>query len=197
MGEMERPPTRRQVERRNRILVTAAELAAEGGYEALQMRTLADRSGVALATIYKYFDSKDQVLIQVIRASTIELMDRLGGVAAAGSTPADQVVDVFRRVHRWMDERPKLVAAAIQALNVAAELPPSTGAIVTDRLSDTYVPALQKIDPERLDRIVRTVRYAWRTLMRDWVRELITIDDVNREIADIVHLLLDEVGDGA
>jgi AcrR family transcriptional regulator len=196
MGAIERPPTRRQVERRNRILATASELATEGGYEALQMRTLADRSGVALATIYKYFDSKDQVLIQVIRTSTIELIERLGGVAAAGSTPADQVIDVFRRAHRWMDERPKLVAAAIQALNVAAELPPAAGALVTDQLAKVYVPALQELDPERLDRVVRTLRYVWRTLMRDWVRELISIDDVNREMADIVHLLLDADDDG-
>jgi AcrR family transcriptional regulator len=197
MGAIERPLTRRQVERRDRVLITAAELATEGGYDALQMRTLADRSGVALATIYKYFDSKDQVLIQVIRASTVELIDRLGGVAPAGSTPADQVVDVFRRAHRWMDERPRLVAAAIQALNVASELPPAAGALVTDKLSEVYVPALQKIDPERLDRIVRTLRYSWRTLMRDWVRDLISIDDVNREMADIVHLLLDIDDDGA
>jgi AcrR family transcriptional regulator len=197
MGVGERPPTKRQVERRNRILATAAELAAQGGYEAVQMRTLAERSGVALGTIYKYFDSKDQVLVRVVGASTRELVDRLGSVAAAGSTPADQVVDVFRRAHRWMNERPKLVAASLQALNATAELTPATGAIVTERLADVYVPALQKIEPERLDRIVRTLHYAWRTLMRDWVRGLITIDEVNSEIADIVHLLLDPLDDGA
>jgi hypothetical protein len=96
-----------------------------------------------------------------------------------------------------MDERPKLVAASLQALNTAVETTSATGAIVTDRLADVYVPALQKIEPERLDRIVRTLHYAWRTLMRDWVRAVITIDDVNREIADIVHLLLDPLDDGA
>jgi hypothetical protein len=137
------------------------------------------------------------VLLQVVSDSTRELVDRLGSVAAAGSTPADQVVDVFRRAHRWMDERPKLVAASLQALNAAVEPSPATGAIVTERLADVYVPALQKIEAERLDRIVRTLHYAWRTLMRDWVRELITIDEVNREIADMVHLLLDPLDDGA
>jgi AcrR family transcriptional regulator len=197
MGEGRRPPTRRQVERRARVVATATQLATEGGYDAVQMRTLSERSGVALATIYKYFDSKDQVLIQVIGVSIAELVDRLGSVAAAGSTPADQVVDVFRRTHRWMEERPKLVAAAVTALNVARALPPTAATRVTDRLVDVYVPALQKIDPERLDRIVRTLRYTWRTLMRDWVRDLVTMDDVNREITDIVHLLLDPVdGDG-
>ena len=72
-----------------------------------------------------------------------------------------------------------------------------SNALVTDRLSDVYVPALQKIDPERLDRIMRTLRYAWRTLMRDWVRDLISIDDINREVDDMVHLLLDPLDDGA
>lgn len=192
-----RAPTRRQVERRNRILETAATLAGEGGYDAVQMRTLAERSGVALATIYKYFDSKDQIILEAIGGAAGHLVDRLAAVPAAGSTPADQVVDVFRRTHRWIEERPNLVAASLQAMHLADDAPRSTAAIVTDHLAALYVPALQTIDPERLDRILRTIRYAWRTLMRDWVQGLITMEELNREVSDMVHLLLDPAHDDA
>ena len=45
-----------------RLLAAAAELAAEGGYDAVQMRDVAQRSGVAMATMYRYFSSKENLL---------------------------------------------------------------------------------------------------------------------------------------
>ena len=47
--------TQAQQERRIRILETAMRMAGEGGYEAVQMRAVAEESGVALGTIYRYY----------------------------------------------------------------------------------------------------------------------------------------------
>ena len=55
--------TQAQQERRIRILETAMRLAGEGGYEAVQMRAVAEESGVALGTIYRYYSGKDEMLI--------------------------------------------------------------------------------------------------------------------------------------
>src|SRR5262245_34278010 len=49
-------------ERRVRIIEAVLELAAEGGYEAVQLREISARSGVALRTIYKYFGSREALL---------------------------------------------------------------------------------------------------------------------------------------
>ena len=38
-------------------------MAGEGGYEAVQMRAVAEESGVALGTIYRYYSGKDEMLI--------------------------------------------------------------------------------------------------------------------------------------
>ena len=46
-----------QRERRQRILDATLTLASRGGYEAVQMRAVADRAGVALGTLYRYFPS--------------------------------------------------------------------------------------------------------------------------------------------
>src|SRR4029434_3569150 len=51
--------TNSQEARRQRVILTALELAAEGGYDAVQMRDVAARANVALGTIYRYFSSKD------------------------------------------------------------------------------------------------------------------------------------------
>ena len=54
--------TKSQAARRQRVLVAALELGADGGYDAVQMRDVATTAGVALGTIYRYFSSKDHLL---------------------------------------------------------------------------------------------------------------------------------------
>src|SRR5277367_4404982 len=50
--------TSRQLTRRAKIIEAVIELIADVGAEAVQMRDVAKRSGVALATVYRYFNSK-------------------------------------------------------------------------------------------------------------------------------------------
>jgi hypothetical protein len=46
-----------QRERRKRILDATMAIASKGGYEAVQMRAVADRADVAVGTLYRYFPS--------------------------------------------------------------------------------------------------------------------------------------------
>src|SRR6185437_14664440 len=46
-----------QAGRRDLVVAAATELAETGGYDAVVMKEVADRSGVALATIYRWFAS--------------------------------------------------------------------------------------------------------------------------------------------
>src|ERR1035438_6487256 len=52
-----------QRDRRKRILDATLALASKGGYEAVQMRTVAERANVALGTLYRYFPSKTHLLV--------------------------------------------------------------------------------------------------------------------------------------
>ena len=54
--------TSRQLIRRAKVIEAVIELIADVGAEAVQMRDVAQRSGVALATVYRYFSSKDHLL---------------------------------------------------------------------------------------------------------------------------------------
>ena len=71
--------TANQAARRGRVLDAALELAAEGGYDAVQMRDVAARAQVALGTIYRYFASKDHLLaacqVELWRAQSDRLVD--------------------------------------------------------------------------------------------------------------------------
>jgi AcrR family transcriptional regulator len=108
--------TSSQAARRQRVLVSALELAADGGYEAVQMRDVATRAGVALGTIYRYFPSKDALLAAAMVEWMEDLERRVGHRGPAGETTAERVYDVLRRAVSTMQRQPKLAEAVITAL---------------------------------------------------------------------------------
>ena len=62
----EEPTTSSQRERRRRILDATLALAAKGGYEAVQMRAVAEKAEVAVGTLYRYFPSKVHLLTSAL-----------------------------------------------------------------------------------------------------------------------------------
>jgi len=101
--------------RRKLALRAAREIAAEGGYDAVTMREVARRSGVARATLYRYFSSKDHLLAEVILDVNAELRDELKEHPPCGDTLADRVTDAFARVIRGVQREPKLLTATLRA----------------------------------------------------------------------------------
>src|SRR6476661_10783513 len=86
--------------RKERLIAAATELAAEGGYDQVQMRDVAARAEVALGTLYRHFSSKDQLLLAALADQTTTLGTRLAQRPARGDRPGDRVADVLRRATR-------------------------------------------------------------------------------------------------
>ena len=55
-----------QRDRRRRILDATLALASKGGYDAVQMRTVAEKADVAVGTLYRYFPSKVHLLVSAL-----------------------------------------------------------------------------------------------------------------------------------
>src|SRR5512139_3043865 len=81
--------TKDQQARRDRLIDAAWELARSGGYPAVTMHDVADRAGVARATVYRYFASKDHLVIEVT-ASWMQSLDEALGTLPDGS-PAERL----------------------------------------------------------------------------------------------------------
>src|SRR5918993_3724827 len=111
--------TAEQQDRRRRLIDAAFELGAEGGYEAVQMRDVSVTANVALATIYRYFSSKDDLLAAAMTEWTARLRGRVAQSPPRGATAADQMVDVLHRACKAMERQPKLSEALVRALSSA------------------------------------------------------------------------------
>ncbi|HLU40900.1 MAG TPA: TetR family transcriptional regulator [Microthrixaceae bacterium] len=108
--------TRSQQARRDRMLRVAAELAQEGGWDAVQMREVAQRAEVALGTLYRYFPSKEFLLVSVMIHEIQALADRLAIRPPEGDDPVERVVDVLRRANKALQRQPQVTVAMIRAL---------------------------------------------------------------------------------
>ncbi|MBE1459698.1 AcrR family transcriptional regulator [Nocardiopsis terrae] len=111
--------TRSQTQRRRRIVQTAAALAVRGGVEAMQMRSVAERAGVALGTLYRYFPSKMDLVVAVV-TEELDLLE--GGIVRRPPTAATapgRAVDVLLRATRGLMREPELADALVRSLIMA------------------------------------------------------------------------------
>lgn len=117
--------TSAQALRTERIISVAVELAAEGGYEAVQMREVARHAEIALATLYRYYPSKEALMRGVILSELTSLREDLQQRPARQTTPAGRTGEVFARGFRAMIRNPGLAHAAMSAHQVPLPLSPA------------------------------------------------------------------------
>ena len=90
------------------MLDVTAELALEGGWDAVQMREVAQRADVALGTLYRYFPSKEYLLVSVMISEIEGLADRLAVKPPEGDDPVERVIDVLRRANKALQRQPQV-----------------------------------------------------------------------------------------
>lgn len=104
-----------QQARRARLIDSARELALEGGYPAVTMHDVADRAGVARATVYRYFATKDHLLTEVASAWAHHVTDDIDALAV-GDTPLERLTALLERIVHVAAQEPTLTSAIIQAV---------------------------------------------------------------------------------
>jgi len=185
--------TPNQAARRQRVLDAASTLAADGGYDAVQMRDVAQEAGVALGTIYRYFASKDHLLAacQVEFARTIQL--RVAEHPGRGDTTADRVVDVLRRATRRTEAEPRLMAAMVTAISSPDPAVSPCQREVTGIMGALLAEPMGDLDPQLRDGIVRTLSHVWFSSLLGWVNGWTTVGAVGEELESAARLLLRDV----
>lgn len=103
--------SKRQADTVSRLAVAATGELRDKGYAELTVRSVAARAGVAPATAYTYFASKDHLITEL-------LWDRLHRADVPGTEqpPAQRVVHVLRNMVLAMVDEPELAAAATKAM---------------------------------------------------------------------------------
>ena len=105
--------THRQADAVDKLVQAAAEETEEVGYAKMTVRSVARRAGVAPATAYTYFSSKDHLLAEVLwrRTEALAPVD-----ADPGSSPAQRVERAVADMIPFAGRNPALIDACTVAL---------------------------------------------------------------------------------
>ena len=186
--------TTSQAARRQRVLVSALDLAASGGYEAVQMRDVAASAGVALGTIYRYFPSKDALLAAAMVEWMEDLERRVSQRGPRGESTAERVYDVLRRAVATMERQPKLAEAVITALTSDDERAGRASISTTDVMTRVMLQAFpDDVDPATEAAIAKVLGHVWFSCLVAWSNGVGDLTWVSQELETATHLLCDHL----
>ena len=184
--------TAAQRARRARIIAATLGLASRGGYDAVQMREVAERSEVALGTLYRYFPSKVHLLVSAMASEVEQLSQRLQKRQAPGKTRAERVSFVLERSTRSLQRDPLLTEAMVRAMMAADASVASEVAAVRQGMSDLIVQAIRGNDGEQEHdvELAAILQDVWFARQIAWLGGRIEAADVWRDIHQAIELVL-------
>ncbi|GAB4003251.1 TetR family transcriptional regulator [Nocardioides ultimimeridianus] len=185
-----------QRDRRKRILDATYELAANGGFEAVQMRAVAEQADVALGTLYRYFPSKIHLLVSGLDRQFEEASKRLHERQIPGDTQADRVLWVLKRLTRGMQGDPKLTEALTRAFmfadssvkNEIHSVGMSMTAIVTHAMHGQDADDAEITDQDIA--VARVIGDIWLSALVGWVTGRTTAAETAAHMETAVRLVL-------
>ncbi|MFC3226223.1 TetR/AcrR family transcriptional regulator [Marinibaculum pumilum] len=105
---------RQQIDDTTEALLRATRaLVAEGGWPAAQISAIAARAGVATGSVYRYFDSKAALCVQVLARVSEREADVVAAIIDGGGDPAGRLRDAVAGFVRRAAGEPRLAYALI------------------------------------------------------------------------------------
>jgi TetR/AcrR family transcriptional regulator, cholesterol catabolism regulator len=180
-----------QRERRKRILDATLALASKGGYDAVQMRNVAEGADVALGTLYRYFPSKIHLLVGALTEEMEQIQDKLDRKPIPGETPADRMLYVLSRVTGSMQRDPMLTEAMTRAFMFADPSAATEVNTVARQMVRMFTKAMHDGEPSADDiAIARVIGDVWGATLTAWVTRRSSADDVSSHLELAARLLL-------
>lgn len=181
-----------QRERRKRIIDATLALAAKGGYDAVQMRAVADKADVALGTLYRYFPSKVHLLVAGLSREFQRASEKLDRTKIPGDTPVDRLLFVLGRNTRMMQRDPHLTEAMVRAFMFADTTAAAEVEQVGKLMESMFARAMGKDEPTERDSVIfHMIADVWMANLVAWVTRRASATDVQHRLELSVRLLLE------
>jgi TetR/AcrR family transcriptional regulator, cholesterol catabolism regulator len=184
-----------QRERRKRILDATLAIASKGGYEAVQMRAVAERADVAVGTLYRYFPSKVHLLVSALGREFERIDAKTDRSSLAGDTPYQRLNLMIGKLNRAMQRNPLLTEAMTRAFVFADASAAGEVDHVGKLMDSMFARAMSDGEPtEDQFHIARVISDVWLSNLLAWLTRRASATDVSKRLDLAVRLL---IGDGA
>lgn len=200
---MPAPPRRfTGAERRRQILDVAARAFATAGFAGTTTRSIATECGISEAALYKYFRSKEDILLFALSEEAQKLEDDVRARPPRGPGAARRVGDFFSRATRGLTRKPDFARAVLRA--IAAGDPEMSAKVAGFhlRMMRLIVAALRGEPPEDGGDLARPVgsreeqavamvlNHVWFAALVGWSGGLHPVRTVGERVSESAAMLL-------
>ncbi len=155
------------------------------------MQEVARRSGVAIATLYRYFPSKTHLFIGVMGYQIEQLGKALAARPERDGSAADCVFDVLVRANRSLLRTPSLVATMMKSANGANVEAIADVVKIDNTMRDVVLAAARIDDPTDDDlAVVRVLLQAWSGILASSLSGRLSMLDAESDLRLACQLLL-------
>ena len=180
-----------QRERRKRIIDATLALASKGGYDAVQMRAVAERADVALGTLYRYFPSKIHLLVSGLVREFERAEEKLQRKQIPGDSRAERMIFVLNWATKNMQREPLLTEAMTRAFMFADPSAASEVNAAAAVMEKILTGAMHEGEPTADERaIARVIGDVWLSNLVAWVTRRASANDVANHLELAARLLL-------
>ncbi len=193
----EQPSTPSQRARQERIVAVALELAGEGGYDAVQMREVAEKADVALGTLYRYFPSKKHLLVAAMGQELTRMRDAVMVQGRDAEAARERLLRVVSGVTDALGRNRRLSAAMVHAF-MGADISVSSevgwvGSIMIEMIS--WATHGEQVPPTAQDaHIAGIIGKVWLFDIAAWVGDRMTINEVKQDLAMTIATVIPAEG---
>jgi AcrR family transcriptional regulator len=182
-----------QRERRKRILDATMAIASKGGYEAVQMRAVADRADVAVGTLYRYFPSKVHLLVSALGREIERIDTKTDPSAFSEGTRYQRLNFMVNRLNRAMQRNPLLTEAMTRAYVFADASAAGEVDHVQKLIDSMFARAMSEGEPtEEQYHISRVISDVWLSNLLAWLTRRVSATDFSTRIDLAVRLLVSD-----
>lgn len=104
----------------SKVMKVASDLFYRQGYHATGINQIIAESGVAKASFYDHFPSKEELLVEYIRQTARQEIEELRAIIATLGSPRDRFLGLMRMVTPWLE---KTCYRGCPFQNISAEAP--------------------------------------------------------------------------
>ncbi|MGH8996051.1 MAG: TetR family transcriptional regulator [Acidimicrobiales bacterium] len=181
------PPSR--LERRDRIVRTALEQLSESDYDAIQMRDVAKGADVALATLYRYFPSKEQLFAAVQLEWVEQLHRRVTKRGLRGDSNLERLLDVLQRSVGSFKKNPQFYRVLLMLESTKDPVAREFYEVMARATADTYREAISNVDGATAAGLLQATLDILGAEMRAWALGRRPIEEAARRIEASLRLL--------
>ena len=176
-----------QLQRRTQIVDAALRLMTTTEYERIQMKDVTAAAGVALATTYRYFTSKDHLLAEALLAWSARYPSE---PAMSTLSNVDQLKLAYRLAVRAFEPHPVLYRTMAILQSSVDPHAQRVHRQFAERLLAAFERYLPEVAPDRAADIVRVMSAVLDLNLREWALGRQSVDEVYRLIDVAAELIL-------